>query len=531
MAESPRNVERLPFLKLNPRQQCDVEMLMNGAFSPLDGFLGRDDHLAVLQQGCLADGTLWPVPVMLDIDPAMASAIGDADQVLLLDAELYPVAVLDIREIWQPDRKREINVLYGCDDVYHDGVREMLLGTATRYVSGRLRGLRMPACHFQKAYRTTAHDQRAALQQAGHSEVLGWIACEPPDVACMQWLRGALTACEADHLITFHGVEIAPRNTPPARTTARCLDAVLPRFTEVLTASYCSLPMWPRWSGMRDIILHAILCQNFGAGQFLFGESGAVAPISRGRRPPARRLDRELFDKAQRELQIRFHMPSDAERSLPFERKPAKVATANVGEGTLPEVEAIVHHKTPGRRHDGLAILITGLSGAGKSTLAHRLADRMEAEFDRYVTLLDGDYSRLLLTSDLAVSEEDQIKNVQRHAYVAAQIVRHGGLAILALVAPSNAVRAEARRVVEQYGHFVEIYLSASAEECKQRDVKGIYARIQRGELGKAVSVAASYQAPESSEIAVNSCAYDIDAVTRLVFDQLIAMRYLSAIS
>jgi sulfate adenylyltransferase len=93
LPETPAGLERLPVLKLTPRQQCDVEMLLSGAFSPLTGFLGRDDYLAVLQTQRLADGTLWPVPIVLDVDRATLDAVGRAGSVLLLDAELNAVAV------------------------------------------------------------------------------------------------------------------------------------------------------------------------------------------------------------------------------------------------------------------------------------------------------------------------------------------------------------------------------------------------------------------------------------------------------
>lgn len=524
----PADLQRLPFLKLTPRQQCDVEMLLTGAFSPLGGFLGRDDYLAVLQTARLADGTLWPLPIVLDTDRGTLDAIGDADSLLLLDAELYPVAVLKIGESWQPDRAREVNILYGTNDVRHDGVRHLLHGTAPHCLSGTLRGIRLPARRFQANFRKLPVQQRAELATA--TACMGWFACEPPDRAGIDELAQALRACNADHLLLMHSPYAAPPATPHARVTARCLEALLPRLRAAGGVSYCSVALWPRWCGMRDEILHAIVCQNYGADHYRANGMGTVAPPATGHPPRAMHVDGELIGQARQELSIRFSEAHEsALRRAPREHFAAGAATISRGDTDelLPEVASIVLRTGRGSGR-GFAVLLTGLSGAGKSSLAHALAEAIESGFGRPVTVLDGDYSRRLLTSDLAGTDADQHRNVERHAFIAAEIVRHGGIAVIALVAPYAAARDAARRRVEAYGGFVEVYLSAPVDVCERRDAKGIYALLKAGSLGAVASIAGHYEAPVHPEIVADSSRDDSAALVMQTLEYLTGQSYLA---
>jgi sulfate adenylyltransferase len=512
VAELPSDLDRLPFLKLTPRQQCDVEMLLTGAFSPLEGFLGRDDYLAVLQDARLADGTLWPLPVMLDVDSATLDAIKSEDRLLLLDAELYPVAVLELRDAWQPDRAREAKTLYGTDSVGHDGARHVLHETASHYVSGRLRGIRLPACRFQSRYRATPATQRAALDDGASRGAMGWFAPGPPGSEQVENLAAQLAACKADHLLVMHSAHATPVGAPPPRVAAQCIEALLPRLAARSRVSYCSIALWPRWSGARETVAQAIVCQNYGAGHYLVAGNHAVTRAGTGQLPPAMRFDQELLKRAQRELAVRFVAATG---------RPAATDT------TLPEVSEILRRHEMRRTARGCALLLTGLSGAGKSSLVHALGERLEALLGRAVTVLDGDYSRQLLTSGLAATPADQVTNVLRHAYIAAEVVRHGGIALIALVAPDAAARAAARRMVEPHGGFIEVYLSASAAACEARDVKGIYARVKGGTLGAVANIAECYEVPSHPDIVADSARRDTAALVEQIVGELEARGYL----
>ena len=168
----------------------------------------------------------------------------------------------------------------------------------------------------------------------------------------------------------------------------------------------------------------------------------------------------------------------------------------------------------------GACIWFTGLSGSGKTTTAGELVDRI-TESGRPVTVLDGDVVRTHLSRGLGFSREDRDENVRRVAFVAAEIVRHGGFVVCALVSPFRAARAEARAMVEAAGgpgSFVEVFVDTPLDVVVGRDVKGLYAGAERGEVQQMTGVADPYEAPLSPELRLETVRSSVkDNVDQIV--------------
>jgi len=168
----------------------------------------------------------------------------------------------------------------------------------------------------------------------------------------------------------------------------------------------------------------------------------------------------------------------------------------------------------------GLCIWFTGLSGSGKTTTAEELVDRV-TESGRPVTVLDGDVVRTHLSRGLGFSREDRDENVRRVAFVAAEIVRHGGLVVCALISPYRTARAEARAMVEQAGgpgSFVEVFIDTPLDVVVGRDVKGWYAGAERGEVKQMTGVADPYEPPLSPELRLETVGQSVkDNVDEIV--------------
>jgi sulfate adenylyltransferase len=168
----------------------------------------------------------------------------------------------------------------------------------------------------------------------------------------------------------------------------------------------------------------------------------------------------------------------------------------------------------------GATVLLTGLSGSGKSTIAGRLLVRLLAA-GRTASLLDGDVVRTHLSKGLGFSKEDRDVNVRRIGFVAAEITKHGGIAIAAPIAPYDATRQAVRAMVERYGAFVLVHVATPLEVCEQRDRKGLYAKARAGEIPEFTGVSDPYEEPGDADIVIDTAATSADDAAGIVLEHL----------
>ncbi|WP_246080676.1 adenylyl-sulfate kinase [Modestobacter altitudinis] len=184
----------------------------------------------------------------------------------------------------------------------------------------------------------------------------------------------------------------------------------------------------------------------------------------------------------------------------------------------------VASHVDPAPPHTGgRAVMFTGLSGAGKSTIAGKLVELL-LEGGHTVTLLDGDEVRTHLSAGLGFSKADRDTNVRRIGWVAAQIAKHGGLAVCAPIAPYAATRADARRLVEEQagpGSFVLVHVATPLAECEARDRKGLYAKARRGEIAEFTGISDPYEEPTDAELTIDTRSSSVEQSARRVLDHL----------
>lgn len=156
--------------------------------------------------------------------------------------------------------------------------------------------------------------------------------------------------------------------------------------------------------------------------------------------------------------------------------------------------------------HSGRCFWFTGLSGAGKSTVASALVAQLE-QSGRACTVLDGDAVRTHLSKGLGFSREDRDTNVLRIGFVAGEVVRHGGVAVVAAISPYRATRDAVRRMIEAIvpGSFIEVFVDTPIAECERRDVKGLYARARRGEITGFTGIDDPYEPPLRPEVTLDT--------------------------
>jgi len=175
------------------------------------------------------------------------------------------------------------------------------------------------------------------------------------------------------------------------------------------------------------------------------------------------------------------------------------------------EIATVVDHERPGPGEQGVVLFFTGLSGSGKSTLARALMDRLLEQGRRSVTSLDGDVVRRHLSAGLTFSKEDRETNIRRIGWVAAEIARHGGLAVCSPIAPFAQTRAQVREMVEAAGGaFFLVHVATPLEECERRDRKGLYAKARAGEIPEFTGISSPYEEPDDPSVRVDTTGRSI---------------------
>ncbi|GAA5072348.1 sulfate adenylyltransferase [Thermocatellispora tengchongensis] len=397
------------------RELADLELLLSGAFHPLNGFMTAADEHAVAESGRLADGTPWPAPVTLALPGDHPAAPGD--RVTLLDPEGAALAVLTVTE------------------------------RAHGNAAGPVEGLGVPE-----------HGPFARLRRPP-AEVAKELAGRPVLAVTM---RGPLDD--------------------------KTLDEITATAAELGGAAVLLLPL-AYGEGGPAVVRAALAARDKLPG----GPGGSlVVAVPLAPREPA--ID----------LELREH-----------------VATAYGADEHIAGPEPVAIPGPPHRR--GVVVFFTGLSGSGKSTIARGLHDALLERGGRAVTYLDGDVVRKLLSAGLTFSKADRDLNIRRIGFVAAEVARHGGLAICAPIAPYAATRAEVREMVESVGgDFLLVHVATPLEECERRDRKGLYAKARAGLIPEFTGISDPYEEPDDADLVIDTTGMAIDRAVTMVLDTLI---------
>jgi sulfate adenylyltransferase len=516
----------LPAWDLSERQRCDLELLLTGGFSPLTGFLGRADYERVLADMRLADGTLWPIPVTLDVSEAFAATVAPGARIALRDTDNTPLAILTVGDLWQPDREHEAVQVLGSSDRAHPGAAHLLDRSHPVYVGGAVEGIQLPGHYDFVALRDTPRSLRERFDAAGWSQVVAFQTRNPLHRAHRELTLRAAERTGAKLLI-HPVVGMTKPGDVDHYTRVRCYQALMANYPEGL-AQLSLLPLAMRMAGPREAVWHAIIRKNHGCSHFIVGRDHAGPGNDSSGQPFYGPYDAQtLLAEHAAELGIAM-VPFEA--VVYAENRDAYIAASEataddsirdvsgtelrkrLHEGaeipawfSFPEIVAVLRERYPAGKPPGFTVFFTGLSGAGKSTLAQALISLMLERSSRPVTLLDGDEVRKHLSRGLGFSREDRDANITRIGWVAGEIVRHGGIAVCAPIAPYAQPRAQARRMSEATGGFCEVHVATSLAVCESRDRKGLYAAARRGELKQFTGISDPYEEPEQPELRIDA--------------------------
>jgi sulfate adenylyltransferase len=477
-----------PSWSLTARQLADLELLVNGSYAPLTGYLGSADHAAVLDGGALADGTPWPAPITLDVRPETADEAERAGQLALRDPEGVLLAVLEVRERFEPDRADEAERLFGTADERHPGVDRLVRHTHGDRLGGPVEGVELPVHWTFAGHRLAPLGARAAVHALNVQHVAGFATADPPVGDDLDALRAAGDAGAA--VLVAVTIGPGPAAFDPF-TVMRTWHAASDRLPAPSLLG--AIPLARLGDDRRDRALADVVLRNLGATEVL---------------PPAT-PDPESTPRA---LRKRLDLGAD----LP-------------GGSVVPAVEAELRRSCRPLAERGLTVFMTGFSGSGKSTVAQALAARLHERGGRSVALLDGDRVRHHLSSELGFSREHRDINIRRIGFVAAEITRAGGIAICAPIAPYDGVRRDVRSMIEEAGGFVLIHISTPIEVCEARDRKGLYAKARAGIIGEFTGISDPYEVPTDAELTIDTTDIVVDDAVDRILAHLTAVGYLAS--
>ncbi len=525
----PDQLRQWPACALDEAQLGDLELLTSGAFAPLRGFMTAADVAAVAERGTLADGTPWPVPVTLEL-PATAVP-EDADHLVLQDHEGSPLALLAITE------------------------RAGVPGTGLTRLAGPVTALREPEHGPFRQLRRRPDQVRAELgcggaangrrdaaaggrpgeQAPADGNVLAYATRRPLNKRHIGQLR---------HYADQFGARLLllPLVSGPADVVGRpdaLVRAVfaarqhLPADTLVVP-----VPLARREAGpAADLRAQAIVAAAYGATHLLADCAAAADPAGNGTDLPGVpisviRAGEWAYDPRSEVWRPLALIEAGAEQGELSDSELGALldSGAEIPGWFAPDgVARELRRARPPRAERGLVVFFTGLSGSGKSTIARGLAEALTERGDRTVSLLDGDHVRRLLSAGLTFSRADRDLNIVRIGYVAAEVARHGGIAICAPIAPYAQARAAVRSMVSEVADFVLVYVSTPLEVCAARDRKGLYAKARAGLIKDFTGVSDPYEEPRDADLVLDTSAMTRDQAVGAVLRLLTAGGWLAA--
>jgi sulfate adenylyltransferase len=533
---------------LTPRQLCDLELILNGAFSPLDGFLTQAEYERVVRDMRLPSGILWPIPVTLDVSADFARGTAPGDRIALRDPEGVLVATLEVSDIWEPDKAAEAQGVFGTNDEHHPGVYYLMHRAGPMYLGGRLSGVEPPTSYAFKLLRDSPAELRGRFRKLGWRKVVAFQTRNPMHRAHHDMTLRAARETEANLLI--HPVVGMTRpGDVDHYTRVRCYEHMLKHYPEqTTTLSLLNLAM--RMAGPREALWHAIIRKNYGCTHFIVGRDHAgPGNDAEGRSYYEPYAAQELLKQYEREIGVtmvpfkemvyveekaQFVPADEVEPGMQAFRISGSELRRRLREGleipewfSYPEIVGELRKTHPPRHRQGFTVFFTGLSGSGKSTIANALFAKLLELGGRRVTMLDGDLVRKHLSSELGFSREHRDINILRIGWVASEITRHGGIAICAPIAPYAATRRRVREMVEEGGAFIEVHVATPIEVCEQRDRKGLYAKARAGLIKEFTGISDPYEVPANPEMVIDTRALTPDLAAHRILVKLESLGYI----
>ena len=532
----------LPSWDLTPRQICDLELLMNGGFNPLKGFLAEADYDRVVKEMRLADGTLWPMPITLDVSQAFADGIEPGQDIALRDQEGVILAIMSVTDLWTPDKLAEARGVFATEDTTHPTVNFLVNRAGPVYLGGPITGIQQPVHYDFRGRRNTPNELRTYFRKLGWRRIVAFQTRNPLHRAHQELTFRAAREAQANLLI-HPVVGMTKPGDIDHFTRVRCYEAVLDQYpASTTTLSLLNLAM--RMGGPREAVWHGIIRRNHGCTHMIVGRDHAGPGKDSNGTPFYGPYEaQELFAKHQDEIGVEM---VDFKQMVYVQEKAQYEPRDEVEEGmtildisgtelrrrlqegleipdwfSFPAVVQELRKSKPPRGEPGLHRLLHRALGLGQVDDRQRADDQAHGDGRAADDAPRRRHRAQAPVLELGFSKEHRDINIQRIGFVASEITKNGGVAICAPIAPYERTRAIVREMVEGYGAFVEVHVATSLEECERRDRKGLYKLAREGKIKEFTGISDPYEAPKTPELMLDTENLDVDYCAQQVILKL----------
>lgn len=502
----------------------DVEMILNMSFAPLNGFLNEDDYFSVISNCHLTNGQVWPIPIILSIDKNLFDNISIGDYINLQDDYEVIVAQLFVESKYSIDPILECISVAGTDDENHPYIKMVKNRRSNYIIGGSLKKITGINHYNYNDLRLTPIEIKDKFSK--YSKIVGFQTRNPIHKSHFELMTRICKNFNA-HLFFSPVVGPTQQEDIDPDTRVRCYRQLLKYFD--ISVTLCVIPLAMRMLGPKEALLHALIRKNYGCTHFIIGRDHAgpsVCHSKTGEKFYAANKAQEFVKKFEQEIGIEIiYSPEivyvkNRDLYLTVNELTQDDVITNISGTELrlmlksgneipewfsfPEVIMELRRTASWCNKVGLCVYLIGLSGSGKTSISRSFIEKLKEKIPvKAISLLDGDVIRKNLSKGLGFTKEDRSINVRRIGYVAYEIVKHGGICICSNIAPYEEDRKENRKLISSVGKYIEVFVNTPISICEERDPKGLYAKVRRGEIKNFTGIDDPFEIPTNSEIVI----------------------------
>jgi sulfate adenylyltransferase len=505
----------------------DARLISWGVFGALDGFMSPRQW----EQACLTgvvEGQVVGLPMTLPLGANDAQSIGQGQLVDLAEPSGMVYASMRIEGVFKIDPQFEAKHSLGTLDPIHPWLARLNSWSPWR-AFGRIEHFKGDLGPDPFRRWLSPQETKAVAKAKGWSSFAAMQTRNPLHGAHLDLIQRAMQADGVDGVLVHPAMGLTKPGDLSPEIRARCYEAAMASLPlEKSMLGYAPLAM--RMAGPREALWHARIRKGFGASAFIVGRDHAGPGNDSSGRPfyepqasailakeHAGALGMQILayqESVYSPRRSKFVQPHELEwGEEPLSLSGTDMRSLLLEGKVLPSwfTPSAVARELSASRPAGVGILLTGLSAAGKSMLAQRLAQRWMMSKGEPMTILDGDEARKMLSSELGFSREHRDLNVLRLGFVAAEVAKHGGAAVIAAIAPFEEARNAAADLIAKQGIFCLVHVSTSLSVCESRDPKGLYAKARSGELKGFTGIDDPYEKPLGADLVLDMNTLGLD--------------------